>query len=102
MDETGCIWESQEDICQAFILYYQKLFSSKAWGGMEECLFAMRGRVIEAMNSQLLREFTVEKINGALMQMPPLKAPGPDGFAGNISVGIEVCNTILGFLNLGN
>jgi hypothetical protein len=60
------------------------------------------------MNSQLLREFTVEEINGALMQMPPLNALGPDGFAACFyqenwaSVGIEVCNSILGFLNSGN
>jgi hypothetical protein len=108
MNETSRIWESQEDICQSFILYYQKLFSSKARGGTGECLFAMREKVTEAMNSQLLREFTVEEINGALMQMPPLNALGPDGFAACFyqenwaSVGIEVCNSILGFLNSGN
>jgi hypothetical protein len=70
--------------------------------------FPMQRRVTEAMNSQLLREFTVEEINGVLMQMLPLKAPCPDGFAACFyqenwaTVGTEVCNTILGILNSGS
>jgi hypothetical protein len=75
--------------------------------GMEECLGATERRVTDEMNQGLLRVFTMEEIGVALNQMPPLKAPGPDGFSAcfyqkNWAVmGEEVCGVILNFLNSG-
>ncbi len=48
---------------------------------METCLSAMDQTVTGRMNQQLLAEFTVEEIEAAMHQMPPMKAPGPDGFS---------------------
>jgi hypothetical protein len=48
---------------------------------METCLSAMDQTVTGRMNQQLLAEFTVEEIEAAKHQMPPMKAPGPDGFS---------------------
>jgi hypothetical protein len=58
------------------------------------------------MNQQLLFEFTIEEISAALQQMLPLKAPGPNGYSTCFyqhnwsTVHLEVCATILSFLNL--
>jgi len=108
MDEFGTMCKSKEDIQQAIINYYKILFIFEAQGGMEGCLSTMNWRVTNVMNSQLLKEFTVEKINGDLNQMHSLKAPGQDGCAACfyqnnwITVEEEVCNVILSFLNSGH
>jgi hypothetical protein len=83
MDEFGTMCKSKEDIQQAIINYYKILFIFEAQGGMEGCLSTMNWRVTNVMNSQLLKEFTVEKINW-------------------ITVEEEVCNVILSFLNSGH
>lgn len=60
------------------------------------------------MNEQLLTAFTEEEVSRALHQMPPLKAPAPDGFSACFyqqnwaTVGGEVCSAILNFLNSGH
>lgn len=59
------------------------------------------------MNLQLLFEFTIEEIRRALSKMQPLKVPGPDGFSVGFyqrnwaTIGGEVCNVVLCFLNSG-
>jgi hypothetical protein len=106
-DVRGLVWETQEDIGQAFINYYDNLFTSEFSGDMESCLSATERRVTNDMNNQLLQEFTVAEISEALNQMPALKAPGPDGFAACFyqnnwaTVANEVCSTVLNFLNSG-
>jgi hypothetical protein len=57
------------------------------------------------MNHKLLAKFTTEEDGAALSQMAPLKAPGPDGFIVVffqqhwVTIGLEVCNVALQFLN---
>jgi hypothetical protein len=59
------------------------------------------------MNAELLKPFTGEKVYRALLQMAPLKAPGPDGFSAGFSqknwsvMGEDICQAILGILNSG-
>ena len=40
----------------------------------------MTRKVSDQMNETLCRQFTVEEVEAALMQMGPNKAPGEDGF----------------------
>lgn len=65
----------------------------------------MECKVTADMNHCLMATFTVEEISRALSQMSSLKALGPDGFFVGfyqqkwVTVGPEVCNAALYFLN---
>ena len=61
------------------IKFYQKLFTSSEPVNLDEILEKIPTMVTEEMNSELLKEFTVEEVENALKQMAPLKSPGPDG-----------------------
>ena len=61
------------------IKLYQKLFTSSEPVNLDEILEKIPTMVTEEMNSELLKEFTVEEVENALKQMAPLKSPGPDG-----------------------
>lgn len=105
LDEAGQVCNTQETIEQAFIDYYQNLFKSEMPQYIAECNAAIKGKVSTAMNNQLMAEFTAEEVGRALSQMAPLKASGPDWFTAGFyqqhwaTVGPEVCNAILQFLN---
>jgi hypothetical protein len=79
-DVEGREWESEEEVQNAFLNYFSGLFKSGRAGDMSQCLQPIVCRVTEEMNKDLLENFTREEIYGALQQMAPLKAPGPDGF----------------------
>jgi hypothetical protein len=72
---------------------------------VNECVSTVKGKLTEEMKQQLVAEFSVEDVHGALMQMGPTKAPGPDGFSTGFyqqhwaTVGPEVCRVVLHFLN---
>ena len=74
---------------------------------MHECIDSLKPSVTAKMNLNLLKKFTWEKVNEALMQMSPLKAPGLDGFVASFyqnnwdMVGDEVSSAILESLNSG-
>lgn len=88
-----------------FIQYYTKLFTMEEFVGVIECLSIIEKQVTNDMNTQLLKEFTVDEISSALAQMQPLKSPSPDGFVACFYqkfwsiVGGKVCQAVLGFLN---
>jgi hypothetical protein len=106
-DEHGCVWKEKADIHRAFVQYYTKLFTTEESVGVVKCLSGIEQRVTNDMNTQLLKEFTANEISVALAQMQPLKSPGPDGFTACFyqkfwpTVGREVCQAVLGFLNTG-
>jgi hypothetical protein len=62
-------------------------------------------RVTDDMNATLLREFTTLKVETTLNQMHLLKSPGSDGFPTCFyqrawpTMKVEVCQTVLGYLN---
>jgi len=70
-------------------------------------LEAIDKKVSVEMNQKLLPEFNIEEIATSMQQMPPLKAPGPDGFSACFyqsnctTVQQDVCTTILHILNTG-
>ena len=72
-------WLNQtEDIGQAFINYYTKLFSSFCPASQCGALDKIPQVVIEEMNADLVGVFQEWEILDAINQMAPLKAPGPD------------------------
>ncbi|XP_059441892.1 uncharacterized protein LOC132174217 [Corylus avellana] len=104
----GNEWSNIEDISNAFIEFYQKLFTTEVVQGVDECLAGMEGRVTEEMNNMLLKPFTQGEVESALHQMHPLKSPGPDGMSAVFyqhSWGMikkEVCMAVLDYLNNGH
>ena len=80
-DKDG-VWQSRDPAIEHIIVdYYKELFSSSQPRELEEVLGGVDWVVTEDMNLQLGAEFTVAKVELALKQMGPLKAPGPDGMA---------------------
>lgn len=85
--------------------YYQKLFSSNNNTDFDRVLNVVRPRITSADNQQLDRPFSREEIRGALFQMYPTKAPGPDGMTARFFqnywdiVGQSVIVACLKFLN---
>lgn len=80
IDEECTLWQTPEDIDSALIRYYQHIFSTSGPLGIEESIVEVDTTITINMNSTLFRAFTPEEVDFALSQMPPLKAPGLDGF----------------------
>ncbi|XP_059428496.1 uncharacterized protein LOC132162251 [Corylus avellana] len=106
-DERGIICDTQESTEKAFWDFYSKLFTTEGTKGVKQCLRATQRRVTDDMNSSLLAEFTGEEVSRAVNLMAPLMALGLDGFTicfyqdNWTTVGVEVCNSVLPFLNSG-
>jgi exonuclease III len=107
-DDEGRIWNKPEEISKSFIDYYQDLFTTCGVHGVEECLMGLDPRVTDAMNGELLRNFSMVEVDAALKQMHPLKSPGPDGMSACFyqtawsTIRHEVCTAVLEFLNGGS
>jgi hypothetical protein len=107
MDMGGRICCSKEDIENAFICYYDDLFTAGTDLELENCLSAIDCKVTPAMNTKLMAEPTEEEIYTALQQMAPMKAPGPDGYSVCFfqhnwdTVHTEVCSAIFHFFHSG-
>jgi hypothetical protein len=100
VNEDGLLCSTQDEVVEAFIRYFNSIFSSSAPSGIRECLAPVEQKVSLEMNNNLTREVTSEEIAVALHHMAPLKAPGPDGFSASFFqehwdlVGPEVCLAI--------
>ena len=106
-DTTGREWQQPGDVVQAFLHYYQELFTSGGVQEIETCLAGLECRVTTVMNNALCREFTELEVDEAIKRMQPMKSPGPDGFSAGFfqsswtTIRHEVCKTVLNFLNHG-
>jgi hypothetical protein len=67
-------------IGQAFLEYYQSLFSSSRPTGGDACLAMLEEKITTEMNEQLAMLSSREEVCIAISQMSPYKSPGPDGF----------------------
>jgi hypothetical protein len=107
-DVEGREWKKPEDIGMAFCKFYQELFSAGESGRIAESLQHIEARVTVKMNAMLLKAYTTEEVELALLQMHPLKSSSPDGFAACFyqkswaTMKTEVCVAVLDFLNNGN
>ena len=87
--------------------FYQGLFTSSNPTSFDKILEQIPHAVTEDMNSELMGEFTAQKVEVALKQMAPLKSPGPNNmplifYQSYWSlVGSDVTNAILMYLNTG-
>lgn len=106
-DAEGNCWTSQEGIGRAFSSYFKSLFSSTGSEDLKELLEVVQPWVTQEMNNILTSPFLPEKVDFALSQMQPLKAPGPNGFGVCFYqqhwaiVGNLVRKMVLDFMNLG-
>ena len=65
------------------VQYFESLFREDAQGGFPEeaqVLSCIPSLVTEDMNQQLMREISLEELEGVVFSMKKGKAPGPDGF----------------------
>ncbi|XP_059441954.1 uncharacterized protein LOC132174292 [Corylus avellana] len=73
------LWETQENVGKIFVDYFMGLFTASREGEVDPCLAFIEKRVMDEMNEQLLKDFTMEVVCHALHQMAPFKASGPNG-----------------------
>ncbi|EPS72636.1 hypothetical protein M569_02121, partial [Genlisea aurea] len=102
------IWlENTSDIHHEFISVYEDLFKSTypSEDAINNIVRTAPRMVTDEMNRKLTQAFTSEEILTAVMQMNADSAPGPDGFPPLFyqkfwpTIGSEVCNSVLDFLN---
>lgn len=77
------VWTTDRNMIDtSFETYFKDIFSSSNLDFDSNCsiLQDMTPKVSDSMNAQLLAPFTRRKIERAIKQMHPSKAPGPDGF----------------------
>ena len=106
--DDGGVWQVDEDkMAEIAIGYFGDLFSTSNPVEFSELLLAMKPKVTHGMNDWLVRPFIESEVKGALKQMYPLKALGPDGIPHLFfqhfwsTSGMVVTKTVLDFLNLG-
>jgi hypothetical protein len=108
LDEGRREWRTKEEVGEAFVNFFQKLYTTEGTKGIDLCLEGLEMRVTEDMNEKLISEFSRDEVETALMGMAPLKSPSPNGYSACFfqkswnTVYPEVCEMVLRFLNGGN
>ena len=78
-DDEG-VWHGDEDTCARMLNeFYSRLFTSSQPHNLDRILDGVVEVVTDEMRADLARPYTSEEIDAAIMEMAPLKAPGPDG-----------------------
>ena len=75
----GVLVSSDGDISVMVQDYYKNVFLSSRLTKVDDVVLSIKPAVIDDMNNHLINSFSQAKIECALSQMAPLKAPGPDG-----------------------
>ena len=105
LDENGT-WQENEDVVSGMLIeFYANLFTSSNPCNLEWILEGVQPVVTEDMRNALVRPFTVEEVEGAIKDMAPLKAPGPDRMPPLFyqtywtNVGMDISHAVLSCLN---
>jgi hypothetical protein len=103
VDKLGRTCDTSIAVEQAFMEYYQDLFTLSMPQDIDACTDAVESRLTTYLKNDLTATYIEAEVHRALMQMAPIKAPGPDGFLADFyqqhTVGSEVCKVTLHFLN---
>uniref|UniRef100_A0A2N9GNK1 RNase H type-1 domain-containing protein n=1 Tax=Fagus sylvatica TaxID=28930 RepID=A0A2N9GNK1_FAGSY len=78
-DNMGTLHETNEGMASLPINYYENLFTTSQPEQIDDVMAKVSRVVTEEMNKALIYEFTTPKVELAIKQMAPTKAPGPDG-----------------------
>jgi hypothetical protein len=78
--EDGQVTQQKKEMEQMARGFFINLYQDDQNICPEEVLHLFHPRITNAMNEELCRDFSDEKIGNALFQMGSLKAPGLDGF----------------------
>ncbi|XP_057787364.1 uncharacterized protein LOC131004671 [Salvia miltiorrhiza] len=75
----GLVTRKNQEMDEVFKEHFQTLFTAGDFHNPAEVLRSIEPMVTDDMNEVLTTTYTHEEVVQALKQMPPLKAPGPDG-----------------------
>lgn len=107
-DDDGNWFSDDKNIERISVNFFKKIFSSEGTTDVKGMLENMKRNVTEQMNNRLLEEFTKEEVYKAVMQMHPLKAPGPDSLPALFFqkfwdiIGEDITREVLKILKSGN
>ena len=108
LEDTHGVWHENEAVLATIAAeHFTDLFSSSHPNNVENIANCMNGRVSLEDNLMLTGPVTDEEIQSAAFQIPPSRAPGPDGFTGGFYhdhwevVGKDVTRMIKAFWHSG-
>jgi hypothetical protein len=108
VDRMGRNCETEDSMEQAFVDYFQDIFTFFMPHDIDTCTYAIKCRLTDSLRAGLVSPYTEEEVYRALMQMAPIKASRPDGFSADFyqqhwgTIGPKVCKVALHFLNGSN
>ncbi|CAN6722681.1 unnamed protein product [Malus baccata var. baccata] len=106
-DSQGVWQEEDKEIADTAVGYFTELFQSSRPGQIEDIVRNVDARISPEDNNALTGPVTTAEIVLAVSQIPPSRAPGPDGFSGCFyqdhwnTVGEDVVKIIKAFWHSG-
>lgn len=106
--EDGVVATMQEALESTALEFYSKLFTRQEELDPRPILACVQEKVTAAMNEELQKPYTADKVCKALFMMGANKAPGPDGFSAGFYqlhwevLGPGITEVVLHFLNGGD
>lgn len=106
-DDNGSPWYEEDQISRVICDFYDKLFQSTNFDGVETVTEALQPCISQQQNEELIRDPTPKEIKDATFAIHPDKAQGPDGFSASFfqsnweTVGPAVVKEIQQFFSSG-